>query len=103
MSVLIKGMDMPQWCGECRFAVDGWCYAYGKPNVEALSNDGITNWCPLVEVPKHGRFVDADKFIEKHNKLARLAYERNEMEDYGFHITAMAWVNDAPTVIEAEE
>ena len=40
---------MPKNCFECRFAVDGWCYAHGKPNVDALANDGITNWCPLKE------------------------------------------------------
>ena len=48
--VYIKGMEMPTDCNHCRFAVDGWCYAYGKPNVDALANDGVTNWCPLIAV-----------------------------------------------------
>lgn len=91
MSVLIKGMDMPKWCGECRFSVDGWCYAHGKPNVEALSNDGITNWCPLVEVPTpHGRLIDADA----------LDYSLG-VSDEDIYFSYI--LKDAPTVIESEE
>ena len=64
MSILIKGMEMPEHCGVCRFAVDGWCYAYGKPNIDALANNGRTNFCPLVHVPEHGRLIDADELLE---------------------------------------
>ena len=60
MSIIIKGMEMPKSCSECRFAVDGWCYAYGKPNVDALSDKGRTNWCPLVPVPPYGQLIDGD-------------------------------------------
>ena len=64
MGVYIPNMKMPEHCGECRFAVDGWCYAYGKPNIDALANDGRTNFCPLVPVPPHGRLVDADALMK---------------------------------------
>lgn len=64
MGVYIPNMKMPEHCGECRFAVDGWCYAYGKPNIDALANDGRTNFCPLVTVPQHGRLIDADALAE---------------------------------------
>lgn len=53
MSVLIKGMEMPESCNECRFFVDAWCYAldvedwrnaYNKPpKGERLKG------CPLAE------------------------------------------------------
>ena len=62
MSILIPGMEMPDSCNHCRFAVDGWCYAYGKPNVDALANDGVTNWCPLVPIPKHSGLFDVGQF-----------------------------------------
>lgn len=62
--IYIPGMVMPDSCTHFRFAVDGWCYAYGKPNVDALTNDGVTNWCPLVPVPEHGDLIDRDK-LEK--------------------------------------
>lgn len=70
MGVYIKGMEMPEHCGVCRFAVDGWCYAYGKPNIDALANDGRTNFCPLVPVPPHGRLIDAGKLEELCNIMA---------------------------------
>lgn len=65
MSILIKGMEMPDSCYDCRFFVDAWCYAFGiddwrnaynkPPKGERLDN------CPLVEVPtQHGRLLDAD-------------------------------------------
>ena len=66
MSVLIKGIEMPKTCGECRFSVDGWCYAiasdddqpgYIKPYEKA-------KWCPLAPVPSHGRLIDADAAIQ---------------------------------------
>lgn len=66
MSVYIKGMEMPTDCFHCRFAVDGWCYAYGKPNIDALANDGRTNFCPLLPVPNHGRLIDADAMLKEH-------------------------------------
>lgn len=52
--ILIKDMEMPKTCGECRFSVDGWCYAiasnddqpgYIKPYEKA-------KWCPLIGVPE---------------------------------------------------
>lgn len=52
MSVLVRGMDMPKTCNECRFAVDGWCYAAPFPIVQALSERTIAENCPLVEVEK---------------------------------------------------
>ena len=39
-----------------------WCYAYGKPNIDALSNDGRTNFCPLVEIPPHGDLIDREAY-----------------------------------------
>ena len=63
--VYIPGMEMPKSCNCCRFAVDGWCYAFGKPNIEALANEGHTNFCPLVPVTPHGRLIDADALYEK--------------------------------------
>lgn len=49
--VAIKDMERPKNCNECRFSVDGWCYAYpGQGNRDALSKREVTNWCPIVIV-----------------------------------------------------
>ena len=97
MGIYIKGMKIPEHCGVCRFAVDGWCYAYGKPNIDALANDGRTNFCPLVPVPPHGDLIDRDAAAEKiwddmrfPSNLANAQFFVNELREM-------------PTIIPAEE
>ena len=52
MSVLVKGMEMPENCGECIWIQRGypdWC---DLPMGKDLYNDKKRpDWCPLVEVP----------------------------------------------------
>ena len=86
MSVLIKGMEMPERCGMCFLRV-GNCkqriYMEQRPKA-----------CPLIEIPTpHGRLVDADKLFE----------EINIADEYGADMSdILMLVLDAPTVIEAE-
>ena len=83
MTILIKGMEMPENCIYCPVVDDeyGGCLiddkSHGDPNKPID--------CPLIEVPTpHGRLIDADAYIELTGWL-------------------MAFVlRDAPTVIEAE-
>ena len=73
MSVLVKGMEMPESCRECRFqdfgstTGDTWCGVKDivlAKNFEVIGFDGKPDWCPLVALPdKHGRLVDADALI----------------------------------------
>lgn len=86
MSVLIKGMVMPQCCGECKFMVDRWCYA--SEDAYFVENKRHPD-CPLVEVPTpHGRLIDADKLLK--NKT-----------DHEMISSHLVW--NAPTVIESED
>ena len=88
MSVLIKGMKMPQHCYECDFEHYNRCEISRKASARVESIDR-PEWCPLVEVPTpHGRLIDADKLL-KHKT-------DHEMID-----THFIW--NAPTVIESEE
>ena len=57
MSILIKDMEMPKSCAECRFCGE-YCYAKGDENKHSKLP------CPLVSVPPHGRLIDADVFTE---------------------------------------
>lgn len=65
MSVLVKGMKIPQKCYECDFE-----YAINRCPLVHEDTDEVRftkrlNGCPLVELPeKHGRLIDADKLIE---------------------------------------
>ena len=47
MSVLIRGIEMPKNCFTCRFKNLEICY----------------EGCPLIEVPPHGRLIDADALV----------------------------------------
>ena len=74
MSILIKGMEMPTTCVQCRFR----CYdPYREPsdglgkgtNVCWFTQEEIWNTqrgeqCPLIELPPHGDLIDRDK-LEK--------------------------------------
>lgn len=77
MSVLIKGMEMPKNCYDCPLAGDFKCNL--MPSVPALckeydmavQNEKRLNNCPLVEIPPHGRLIDADApipLVDTHGK-----------------------------------
>ena len=69
MSVLIKGMKMPEKCGSCDlFNVElpmHCTVVKGHKTVGAPYGMPRPDWCPLVEVPEpHGDLIDRDA-IEK--------------------------------------
>ena len=118
--VLIKGMEMPKSCGDCPFLYDhDACYESGMwhdMRFMLLCLNGHTNeyrlgefpfkekrvdWCPLVEVPKHGRLIDADLL-----EIAFLQIKRDYTGDivYALDIDrTLQMINYSPTVIEASE
>lgn len=68
MSVLIKGMEMYERCsdpdGHWACPLFGSVYPHGvfcKANKREIEDPFSRQpWCPLVEVPPHGRLIDAD-------------------------------------------
>lgn len=78
MSVLIKGMKMPNKCPDCPFLQEQYDILSGLLNVwcdldsfeiNDIDTDDINEiydriekqkHCPLIEVPPHGRLIDAD-------------------------------------------
>ena len=65
MSVLVKGMKMPDSCAVCRFAGKGGyfmervvCMFTGK-NEDAEKINRLPE-CPLVDLGKHGDLIDRD-------------------------------------------
>lgn len=112
MSILIKGMEMPQKCGQCKLfhaEYPMYCMAVkGHRTVGTPYGMPRPDWCPLVEIPTpHGRLGDLDALyaeISNGNK----AY--NGIEGYDGKYPNIANVDDcleaikyAETVIEAEE
>ena len=97
MSILIKDMEMPRNCWEC-----GFCKTTTLEVDFCVLNRKQYNWgleerpsdCPLIEVPLHGRLIDAD---------ALLADVRAHSESYFADDFAHEWVDVAPTVIPADK
>ena len=114
MSILIKGMEMPKSCLHCEFPSEDvnkelYCPFTG---IECL-NIGRQKDCPLVEVPQHGRLIDADKLKEHCQQEIQRAKEWEEQaeskdEKYtaqavrACHIWQVLELNHLPTILEAE-
>ena len=94
MGVYIKGVEMPK-DGEHPY----WVTIHSDGTVEYNENKG-QGWqtSEAVPVPPHGRLIDADALEKEHMKRA---YEN--FRSYQFHVSATAWINEAPTIIPAEE
>ena len=99
MSILINGMKMPEGCVVCPFAER---IPPGRTRcliTRRMLSDGYhapSAWrnecCPLVEIPPHGRLIDAEALMQ--------TYCRHEFSsDMG---DAMEILENYPTVIEAE-
>lgn len=104
MSVLIKGMDMPKTCTMCWFSPI--CPVWVKEVSRYKGYDNRLPNCPLIEVPPHGRLIDADKLYE----VISLNYkDLDSTEDFmgiGYdHCIAdtLVVIRQASTIIEAEE
>lgn len=99
MSVLIRDMDKPEKCGECKFFhilnLDSWCCVTDERIEDEFGV--LPDDCPLVEIKTpHGRLIDADKAYDT------MVYE---MCGTGFQSRASSVLESefyTPTVIEAE-
>lgn len=105
MSILIKGMRMPENCIECPMQFGGMCYVMPAevdesrvaPTVEEALEQGKPDWCPLVEIPEpHGDLIDRKapeiifcKDCRKHN--VKVGFDEN------FHTV---WKEDACPLVD---
>ena len=104
MSVIVKGVKMPDSCAVCRFAGRGGyrmervvCMFTGK-NEDAKNVDRLSD-CPLVALPdKHGRLGDLDELI---HELNNSHYLGAPYVNAGINI-AIGKVCDASTIVEQE-
>ena len=96
MGVYIKDMEMPQNCEECDLKVwdeyDSVDYVCPFSGVIVL-NIGRQGSCPLIEVPPHGRLIDADKL-----RKAEFIHDGD-----AYAVVMSRDIEQAPTIIPAEE
>ena len=103
MSVIVRGMEMPESCEECRMLTDaGFCSAKPKDFCGYASDFFLIrpDWCPLVEIPeKHGDLIDREVVKQAVYHHLSIKGEENllpaEKSIFGNLIKA-------PTIIEAE-
>lgn len=103
MSVIIKDMKMPPSCYFCSLADASFirCEAFSPTKLlEDDFEERRPKWCPLVELPSHGRLIDVD-YLKEHlcqceingRPLHRMFTEIDELFDV---------IDIVPTVIEIE-
>lgn len=118
MSVLIKGMEMPNCCGNCPFigyrtkglyiGLEILCVCDGhilNPDLAYIANERHNN-CPLsvVSIP-HGRLIDADALKEKWLKAeSRMGAEKVLKLPLREYISngCVYDLDQEPTIIEPE-
>lgn len=89
MSVLIRGMEMPENCICCDLSHEDWWCPAKQDYVDRYSFET----CPLVPVPPHGRLIDADALaISTAMPLDGKSYQYVHIDN----------IKSAPTVIPAE-
>lgn len=115
MSLLIKGMEMPEEnhdYGGVKVWVDLRVYTDGSVSCRNLAGDFVDLGKCAVEVPTpHGRLIDADAFNDGISKrIEHLQILEKHDNEYGIAAAMHLGVNVchvelklAPTVIEAEE
>lgn len=121
MSILIRGMEMPTNCYDCPFIRQSFGFDFYCAKGNGIEDD-IKNVyskrmddCPLVEVPPHGRLIDADAFATNLKDISvRQGYKNTLIDE---HLTvddvfdsiideltgkAIYGFEYNPTIIEAE-
>lgn len=107
MSIIVRNMEMPKRCFDCPC-----CWAVGHFECLLAKKDlrkehGINiirpNWCPLVEIPPHGRLIDAD-FEEMHytSMTTNPTPDVTEQDKHNSLVIVRA-LQMAKTIIEAED
>ena len=85
MSILIKGMEMPDNCRDRHMPME-WCNKWIGVEDGKRSSD-----CPLIPVPPHGRLIDADALKEA-----------SHYDDHNVCVVDADDIDNAMTVIPAD-
>lgn len=104
MSILIKGMVMPKSCTDCPLFESKYHY-HGCHAVPKSFNDidmwnfvgDRPTWCPLIELPPHGRLIDADALNELIDSGDDIDFSEVPETKYAI----MQMVNEQDTILEA--
>lgn len=90
MGVYIKGMEMPPNCCQCPVNMEVCKRGYEYLLKHSELYDKRADDCPIVEIPPHGRLIDADALIFN-------------IGDVPYKGSVKRVLLSAPTIIPAEE
>ena len=79
MSILVKSMRMPTSCYDCNCFIrdsDGSDYCC-LLMLDIEDNDKRDDDCPLIEIPPHGRLIDADALIDDLKRQCKEVFRVN--------------------------
>lgn len=107
MGLYIPGMEMPDSCYYCPFAIGSWGYSpphkkwctikgADMPVDERFVQQNQTQ-CPLIEIPPHGDLIDRDEAAKYIWEI--LGFPSNMANAQWFIDT----LREMPTIIQAEE
>lgn len=120
MSILIKNMSLPKHCSNCPFlnknydTLSGlfsvYCSLNGFDAADIIPSTIDTfytviekeKYCPLIEVPPHGRLIDADKLVNY--QLSGRVKTGDTLWDKQTWLVFPNYsqLSDIPTVLEAD-
>ena len=92
MSVLIKGMEMPKGYMDIRVHSNGEVCM-----VNWQGDETVFFGAKAVNLPPHGRLIDADALIKSDRMVGKM------MMYGGEYVYCQAEIDRAPTIIQAEE
>lgn len=105
MSMLIRGAKMPSCCMFCPISNATGCGLMNPPVImttrEMLA--GRPDWCPLVEIPAHGRLIDADALATHDNEDFDKSFAKDDATVQWMHLFIQNRIAYAPTIIPAED
>lgn len=109
MSFIVP-MEKPKRCGLCPcFHAEHPMYcqavkAHKDKRIIAPYGAPIPDWCPLIELPPHGRLIDVDEPMTKISTMMQEPDYQHEGENWMVGlIMARDAIDEAPTVIEGSE
>ena len=98
--VLIRGMEIPKNCATCSLWTYKGIYCEGYKTAD-YNNPNRHLSCPLIEVPDHGRLVDADALDKTMQFIGEAEAQIYGSQSWGFAMKCRKALCDTPTVIQA--
>lgn len=87
---------IPSYCAECNWSIcsypNAYCKRVHKTTELLMAIKKRPDWCPLIEVPPHGRLIDLDQIIDEYWDEYYMRIGAKDLEAIS-----------SKTVIEAEE